>query len=164
MNETANTKNPRVAELMNTPGVVKEAARQAKEQAELLIRAEQRRIKITEYTSTLVGGTAAKPFGLPVPADEVVEFLMSLDDEHGDWAMRILTQAHNAAIEFAERGSNVKGAGSFIGKPQLPEWAKPLLQKWVEADMPVAEFFEKNPEIGGTVHDYNLTEFVNKEK
>lgn len=159
------TKNPKMAELLNSPAAVQEIARRSTEQAELTLKTERRRTQVAEFASQLVGGTVEKPYGLPVPVGDVVEFVLAvdaLDSRLADAAMMLLTTARKAAIDFAEHGTNIGGDGSFIGKPKLPTWLKPYYETWLKSGKSPKDFFEANAaELAGqTEKDFNLAEFA----
>lgn len=162
---TPESRSVSIQELLNTPAAIQELGRLAEEKAKDMVRTDKRKSHVVEFASTLVGGTREKPFGLAVPADEVVAFLLSLTEAQQKAAERLLTKALEAAIDFAEHGYNVGGGeGSFIGKPSLPNWAKPMLAGWLQEGHSIKEFFAINGDELGAAKDYNLSEFAEMEK
>jgi len=163
MNDT--TVNPNIADLLKTPEAIAELGRQANDKAQELVQADRRKREVVEFASTLVGGTKEKPFGLPVRADDVVQVLLSLPIPQAKAVEKLLTMALNAAIDFAEHGYAYAADGALMnsGKPHLDNTMKTYLSQWLANGQTVAGFFEQNPELGA-MNDYNLAEFVEKQK
>lgn len=148
--------SPNLRELLNTPEAIEELGQQATKIAQDAIRAEQRKMHVVEFTSKLVGGTKDKPFGLRVKPHELVAFLLSLNETQAKFAEKVLADALDAAIDFAEHGYDSEG---FIQKPRLPGSILPYARQWVDAKKPLSEFFAQNPELG-PADQYNLVEFM----
>jgi len=161
--------NPAIRELLKTPEAVAELGRIAEERAQIAIQSERRQRDVVEFASTLVGGTKDKPFGLPVPAEDVVSVLLSLPEKQEKAVRLLLMKTLNAAINFAERGYSGAGAwnedeeGVFNPKPKLGEPYRRYLSQWVAAGKNVDDFFAANPELG-TQKEYNVSEFTKKGK
>lgn len=153
------TVNPSILEFLQTPEGVQELGRQAELKAQEAIQAEKRKIYVMEFASTLVGGTPKAPFGLPIKADEVVALLLSLPENQAKAVEMMLTKTKQAVIAFKEAGFS----GEFNVNPRLPEAFRPSLQMWIGAGRDIKSFFEANTELG-KADDYNLNEFIPKEK
>ena len=146
---------------MKTPAAVLELGRLADEKAKAMIAASKRKQHVVEFAATLVGGTRERPFGIPgMRADEITTLLLSLPEKQALKVEKLLSKALDGAIDFAERG--ISGDG-FFHKPQLPDAVQAYARQWVKAGKPIAEFFVQNPEVG-KAEDYDLAEFVQKEK
>lgn len=146
--------NLAMSELLRTPEAILELGRMAELKAQEFLAVERRKIDVVEFASTLVGGTKDKPFGLPIPASEVVELLLSLEPAQAEAVKRILTKTLNA-VNFAEKGLD----GEFLfGRPRLPAEFRQSLQLWVDEGKTVESFFKANVELGKAT-DFNLSEF-----
>jgi hypothetical protein len=126
-----------------------------------LVAVEQRKSHISATVANLTGGTQSNPHGLPIPADELVEFMTSLTpDQQAKFeglAGRIVS---SGLVDFAEHGSSRTQTGIAI----LPAEMAEQLKKWLAVKgATIDEFFKVNAVELGAMADYNLTEFV-KEK
>jgi hypothetical protein len=116
---------------------------------------------IAELSSRLTGGTDANPRGLPIQSDELVEFLTSLSPEMQAKAESIFSRiSESGLVDFKERGSSRVQTGTAILPPEMAE----PLSKWIEEGLKIDEFFKANAAELGVQADYNLTEFLGKEK
>lgn len=142
-----------VAELMKSPEAIAELERLATERAAELLKAEQLKSKVAEFSAKLTGGVVA----LAMKADDITADLLSFSD--AEKVMELLGKVFEAkVVNFQERGSN----GKTESKLPFPAELKTYMQKWVEAGNTPESFFEVNPEIG-LAADYDLAEFA-KEK
>jgi hypothetical protein len=124
------------------------------------IATEQRQAHVTELCSRLTGGTEAHPMGLPIPTDELAEFLTSLSPEAQAKAEGLLSRIHEAGlISFSERGSSRTQVGTAVMPPEMAVH----LKSWIAAGQTIEEFFKANAVELGAMADYNLAEFA-KEK
>lgn len=142
-----------VAEFMQTPEAIAELEKRATEKAAELLKAEQLKSKVAEFSAKLTGGAVA----LSLKAEDITADLLSFSDV--DKVMSFVDKIVDAKIvDFQERGTN----GVSNAKEKLPAELKQYMVKWVEAGKTPESFFEVNPEIG-LASDYDLTEFA-KEK
>ena len=146
--------NPTLTELLKTPEAVQELGKMAELKAQEFVKAEMRKKEIVEFASTLVGGSADSPYGLPVKASEVVALLLSLPPAQSEAVQMLLTKTMKATVNFMETGLN----GDFNAHPRLPEIYKPSLNMWLESGKDIKSFFAQNVELGSE-KDYNLSEF-----
>jgi len=149
--------SPNLIELLETPEAVQELGRRAQAIADDRVQAEMRKQKIVEFASTLVGGTKDFPYGVPVPAEDVVALLCSLPPQQAE-AVQIMLSKTMKAINFKEMGFS----GEFNAHPRVPEQYRPMLKTWLEAGNDLSSFFTTNPEVGKE-EDFNLREFLPKE-
>lgn len=148
------TASPTMTELLRTPEAVLELGKMAELKAQEFLAVERSKVDVVEFASTLVGGTKDKPYGLPIPASEVVEVLLSLPDGQREAVKRLLTKTLNA-VNFAEKGYD----GEFLfGRPRLPVEYRQSLQMWLDAGKTADSFFKENVELGKAT-DFNLSEF-----
>jgi hypothetical protein len=111
---------------------------------------EQRKAEVIEFARTVTGK------GIPVPADDLTAFLSSLTADQLGSAKAILAKiAETGTIDFVEHGHS----RTLSGAQPLPDWAKPLLAKWIEAGNELSGFFSANAVELGNQSDYNLSEF-----
>jgi hypothetical protein len=157
---------PNLAELVaSDPGIAAQVRELVQAQVKAGVDAELSRVKrethVTELCQRLTGGTDAHPQGLPVKADELQAFLLSLDDPQRERAEALLASVQEKGlVSFTEAGHSRPVAGGT----QLPDWAKAELQKFITAGYTVSEFFVHNgPELG-EMADYNLSEFTEKKE
>jgi hypothetical protein len=129
--------------------------------AELRIAESARKTHISELCARLTGGSNEHPTGLPIANDELAAFLASLDPDKQATAETLFSRIHDAGlINFAEKGSSRTQTGNQI----LPaEMAAPL-NRWIADGNTVEQFFKVNGAELGTMADYNLTEYLGKEK
>jgi hypothetical protein len=147
--------NPTLTELLKTPEAIQELGKMAELKAQEFVKAEMRKKEIVEFASTLVGGSADSPYGLPVKASEVVALLLSLPPAQSEAVQMLLTKTMKATVNFMETGFN----GDFNAHPRLPEIYKPSLNMWLAAGKSIDSFFAENVELGSE-KDYNLSEFI----
>lgn len=146
-----------VAELMQTPEAIAELERLANERAEGLLKAEQLKTKVAEFTRKL---TAEGEYGLAIKADDIASRILALPE--AEKVMELLSMVADAKIaNFAERGHGGKNDDEVTGG-KLPEPIQALLQQWVDAGKEAEEFFAVNPELG-QASDYDLSAYK-KEK
>lgn len=136
--------NPKVAQLIQERAEAKiELARAADEIAQFSVR---------------MAGDEEK--GLPVSADKLEKFLLSLTPEQYAEASEILE--HIAKVGFVsleEKGHSKELEGT---KP-LPEHIEKALKLSLDGGISVDDFFEANAADLGAQSDYDLSEFVEKE-
>jgi hypothetical protein len=120
-----------------------------------MIEREQRKNHILDFSRTVTGK------GLPVTGEDLTAFLSSLTAEQLKQAEAIFTKvADTGAVDFTEHGHSKVVAGA----QSLPEPIKASLKAWTDAGQTVEEFFKVNAVELGSQADYNLTEFMPKEK
>lgn len=153
--------NPDLKELLGNGAGLEELGARAQEIAKNAIDAEKRKHKIVEFAARIAGGTKAKPFGLKVRPADLVALLVSLPEKQGNAVMQILEQSLDAAIDFAQHGIDGEG---FANKPELPELLKKYAREFCAIEGNTIEgFFNANPEAG-KLDDFNVAEFIPKEK
>jgi len=141
------------AELMKSPEAIAELERRTNERVAELLKAEQLKKKVAEFSAKLTGGIVA----LAMKADDITADLLSFSD--AEKVMELLGKVFDAkVVNFQERGSN----GKIEGKLPFPAELKGFMTKWIEAGKTPESFFEVNPEVG-LASDYDLAEFA-KEK
>jgi hypothetical protein len=129
--------------------------------AEAQIATESRRVHIADLSASLTGGTDARPQGLPIPVDELAEFLTSLSPEAQAKAEGILSRIHEAGlIDFKEHGSSRVQTGIAVFPPEMAA----QLTIWQAAGQTIEDFFKVNAVELGAMADYNLTEFIKENK
>jgi hypothetical protein len=142
-----------MAEFMQTPEAIAELEKRATERAAELLKAEQLKMKVADFSAKLTGGTIA----LAMKADELTADLLSFTD--AEKVMEFVGKIMEAKlVDFQEHGTS----GTSEVKQTLPETLKPYMQTWVAAGNTPESFFTVNPEIG-LASDYELAEFT-KEK
>jgi len=150
---TVMTEQMNVAELMQTPEAIAELEKRTSDRVAELLKAEQLKTKVAEFSAKLTGGAIA----LSMKADDITAALLSFSD--AEKVMEFLGKVMDAKIvDFQEKGYS----GKSEQKQALPAEFKPWLKKWVDAGKTPESFFEVNPEIG-LAADYDLAEFA-KEK
>ncbi len=152
--------NPELLELLGNGAGLEELGAKAAEIAQDAIKAEKRKHSLVEFAARIAGGTKAKPFGLKVRPADLVALLVSIPEKQGNAVMKILEQSLDAAIDFAQHG--IDGDG-FLNKPELPEPFKKYAYEFCATGATIADFFKANPEVG-KMDDFNLADFVQKEK
>lgn len=142
-----------VAEFMQTPEAIAELEKRASEKAAELLKAEQLKSKVAEFSAKLTGGQVA----LSMKAEDITAALLSFSDAEKvmDFIGKI---AEAKLVDFQEKGS----AGTKEQKQAFPAELKSFMAKWVDAGKTPESFFDVNPEVG-LAADFDLTEFV-KEK
>jgi len=135
----------------------------AKEMTEVMLAEEiekvERKGKVTELCSKLVGGTDEKPQGLPVKRSDLEEFLLSLDTEQQDKAEAILNKVYdNGLVGFGELGHSKRQSGMT----PLPKF---YVDKINSGELELADL--SNPVIAtdlGDIADYDLSELKEKQE
>jgi len=159
------TPAPSLAELMKAdPSISKDVNELVTARVKDGIKAELARIQrdheVSELAARLTGGTEDKPRGIPVPADELSAFLLSLDDQAREKAEAIFNKiVETGTVEFGELGHSKQ----VKGKTPFPEVMKPSLLSWLGAKGTIAEYFTVNAAELGNAADYDLSEFKEKE-
>lgn len=142
-----------VAEFMQTPEAIAELEKRTGERVAELLKAEQLKSKVAEFSAKITGGTVA----LAMKADDISAALLSFSDT--EKVMEFLGKVLEAKlVDFQEKGS----AGTNEQKQSFPAELKSFMQKWVDSGKTPESFFDVNPEVG-LAADFDLTEFV-KEK
>lgn len=153
--------NPELVELLGKGADMEELGAKAQEIAQNAIKAEKRKHRLVEFAARIAGGTKAKPFGLKVRPADLVALLVSLPEKQGNAVMKILEQSLDAAIDFAQHG--IDGDG-FMNKPELPDHIRRYAREFCAVEGNTIEaFFQANPEVG-KLDDFNVAEFIPKEK
>jgi hypothetical protein len=142
-----------VAELMQTPEAIAELEKRTGERLAELLKAEQLKSKVADFSAKLTGGTIA----LAMKAEDITAALLSFSDTEKvmDFIGKVM---ETKLVDFQEHGTS----GKQESKQALPAELKPYMVKWVEAGKTAESFFTVNPEIG-LASDYDLAEFA-KEK
>lgn len=143
-----------IAKLAEDPKV----AQLIQERAEAKIELAKAEAEIVQFSKKMAGDEGK---GLPVPQDKLEKFLLSLSPEQYEEAHEILEHiAKTGLVSLEEKGHSEKIKGN---KP-LPEHMKVALTRDIKAGMSIDNFFEANAVELGAQSDYDLTEFVEKEK
>lgn len=151
--ESSMSESVDVAELMKSPEAIAELERLANERAAELLKAEQLKSKVAEFSAKLTGGAVA----LSMKADEISAALLSFAEPEN--VMDFIGKVMEAKlVNFQESGTN----GKTEGKTEFPKELRPFMQTWLAAGKTPESFFDANPEIG-LAADYDLAEFA-KEK
>ena len=145
---------PTVAELMKAPEAIAELDRLANERAAELVKANERKAKISEFAAKLTGGEKGKGNGIAVKAEKVEAVLLALPAESQADMMALLEVTLTKTVDLIEHGHGAE----FENKTELPAQIKPALAEWVKAKRTVKSFFEVNPEAG-KYEQYDLAEF-----
>ena len=121
-----------------------------------------RQAHITDLCNRLAGGSTSCPRGLPIPAAELAVFLSSLSGDAQTAAEGILSRIVEAGlVDYKEHGSSRTQQGNALLAPEMSA----QLSKWLETPgNTIDEFFKINAVELGARADYNLTDFVGKEK
>jgi len=132
----------------------------ATELANVKLSAEKRQTHIAEFTARVAGGTAEKPVGLPIPADDLAKFMAALTPEAQEQLETILTRiVDSGMVDFKEHGSSLTQTGNAVLPPEIAV----QLKKWMEIKgNSIDEFFTVNAVELGAMADYNLSEFKEK--
>jgi hypothetical protein len=143
-----------VAELMKSPEAIAELERLAVERAAELLKAEQLKSKVAEFSAKITGGVIA----LSMKAEDITADLLSFNDAEKvmDFVGKIMEAK---LVDFQEHGKSA----SHKSKQPFPAEFKSFMNKWIEAGKTPESFFSVNPEIG-LASDYDLTEFVKENK
>jgi len=143
-----------VAEFMQTDEGIAELEKRANERAAELLKAEQLKTKVAEFSAKITGGVVA----LSMKAEDITADLLSFNDT--EKVMEFIGKIMEAKlVDFQEHGKS----GASEAKQAFPAELKPFMNKWVEAGKTPESFFSVNPEIG-LASDYDLTEFVKENK
>jgi len=154
------TSNLSVTELLKSPAVIGELARQADEIAKNRLNAEMRKNRAVEFVAEMTGGSEGSPYGLAIPSEELVALMLSLPDAQMQAVEKVLRVARKGAIDFSQHGVD----GVYPVKPQLPAEIIPLAQSWVSSGKSIDEFMAVNVEELGDPKQYDLSAFRKKEK
>jgi hypothetical protein len=141
---------------LSDPMVMAAVEKRAGEIAELKLAQAKRTADIAEFVTRLSAGTGGKaPI---IDGEKMTAFLAGLPDPTP--AMEIIRAvATTPRIDFTEHGHN----RVMTGTQPLPDNLKPILLSWLAAGKSKAEFFTVNAVELGTMEDYNLSEFTEKE-
>jgi hypothetical protein len=121
----------------------------------------RRESNIAEFSQAVTGGTNDHPRGLPVPADRINAFLLSLKPDQATEAQEIFESIqHGGLVEFNAKGHN----GRRKGIAELDADMSKLLTEWVENGGNMSEFFKTNADVLGDIEQYNLSVFNEKGK
>ena len=133
----------------------------AEERAAAILAEREHAAKVARLASRLTGGTADAPRGLPVEPARLSKFLQALSPELFSEAESILsTAAEKGLISFAEIGHS----RIVQGQTPLPESIKPILAEWLSRGLSLEKFFETNSVELGSMSDYDLSDYTNKER
>lgn len=143
-----------MAEFMKSPEAIAELEKRTVERAAELLKAEQLKSKVAEFSAKITGGVVA----LSMKAEDITADLLSFNDT--EKVMDFIGKIMEAKlVDFQEHGKS----GTSEAKQAFPAELKPFMNKWVEAGKTPESFFSVNPEIG-LASDYDLTEFVKENK
>jgi hypothetical protein len=143
-----------VAEFMQTPEVIAELEKRTSDRVAELLKAEQLKSKVAEFSAKLTGGQVA----LSMKAEDLSADLLSFSD--AEKVMTFIGKIMEAKlVDFQEKGS----AGVNKQKQTLPAELKQFMAKWVAAGKTPESFFDVNSELGLS-SDYDLAEFVTGDK
>lgn len=154
-------KNFTVDELLQTPEALEKLGMQAHEIAQKAIKAEARKLHAVNFAAEICGGTQERPFGLPIKATEIVSLLLSLPEAQAKAVEELLRATHLTAIDFAQHGFDSNG---YPMKPKLPEPIHGIAVNWIASGKSIEEFMKVNADELGAPEQYDLSEFVVKEK
>lgn len=153
------TSNLQVTELLKSPAIVSELARQADELAKQRLNAEMRKRRAIEFAAEMTGGTENSPYGLAITAEDLVALMLSLPEAQAQAVEKVFRAARLGAIDFSQRGID----GVYPTKPRLPESIAALARAWVSGGKTIDEFMEVNASELGDPRQYDLREFRKKE-
>lgn len=152
--ELATGDNKKMAELMQAKVV-----ELAEQQFNDMVANFERQRAVKELSKRLTGGTQDSPRGLPVPAEELDKFLLSLDPVQFESAQGILNHVvKTGLVEFSELGHGKVQASK--GQP-VPAELVGMVREAVGRGVDLNEWF-KVAELGNA-SDYDLSEFNTKE-
>jgi hypothetical protein len=154
------TQNLSVAELLKSPAVVQELARQADALAKERLNMEMRKRRAIEFAAEMTGGSENSPYGLAIPAEDLVSLMLSLTEAQMQAVEKILRTVRLGAIDFSRHGVD----GVYPVKPKLPEPIAALARQWVRSGKDIDEFMQVNSEELGDPRQYDLSEFRRKNK
>lgn len=152
--------NLQVTELLKSPAIMAELGRQADEIAKQRLNAEMRKRRAVEFAAEMTGGTENSPYGLTIPAEDLVALMLSLPDAQAQAVEKVLRVARLGAIDFTAHGAD----GVYPVKPVLPEAIADLARGWVANGRTIDEFMKVNATELGDPKQYDLSEFRKKEK
>ncbi len=144
---------------LNSESGVEELSKRAQAQATKIVNFEKRKQKVMDFASMVRGGTAKKPFGIPVRSNKLIGLLLRLNEKDSTEVMELISAVWKTAIDFQEHGF----AGELVTGKRLDKTFHELATKWVESGKPIQEFFTVNNDVLGDIGDYNVAEFM-KEK
>ena len=154
------TTNLSVSQLLKSPAVVSELARQADELAKERLNAEMRKRRAIEFAAEMTGGTDNSPYGLAIPAEDLVSLMLSLPESQMLAVEKVLRTARLGAIDFTAKGVE----GVYPMKPKLPEPIAEMAMGWVKGGRSIDEFMEANAPELGDAKQYDLSDFRKKDK
>lgn len=127
----------------------------ASTEAAQMIATIRRESTVTEFAQNVTAGTAETPRGLPVKADELKTWMLSLNPSQLNFAQKMLGDIQaSGVIEFRELGH-----GKILqGQKQVPDFARESLQAAIDAGSTPKEFFEL-AEMGDS-SEYDLSDFT----
>ena len=118
---------------------------------------EMRKLEAVSLSVEMVGGSVEIPHGLPVEADEMEKFLLSLNAEQYEVAKTMFSAIReNGLVDFEEAGADDPDKSE---KKQLSAPMKAVLRNSMSTGATVAEFFEINKSDLGEMSEYDLAEF-----
>jgi hypothetical protein len=153
--------SPEMLDFISSVDGAERIGEEAKLMAAKIVRREQRKTEVRDFAAQVMGGTADKPFGVPVKASELAAVLLSMPDRNRIFMQNVIMKLYDGAIDFARHGSGGLGGGAFAGK-QVPAAYRQTLKVWVDAGREAKDWFtEVAADLGlGEANDYNLSEFV----
>jgi polyhydroxyalkanoate synthesis regulator phasin len=145
-----------IAEFLQSGSGIDDLSKLATKKAEQTIFLEKRKSRIVEFASMIRGGTAQKPFGLPIKTHKLISLLLRIPPKESDEVMELITSVWKLSIDFQAHGFN----GELVsGKRLDPEFAI-LARKWVGSGKTIHDFFKVNADVLGDIAEYNISEFV----
>lgn len=153
--------NIQVSELLKSPSITAELARQAEELAQQRLNAEMRKRRAIEFAAEMTGGTDNSPYGLAIPAEDLVALMLSLPDAQAQAVEKVLRAARLGAIDFSQHGF---AGGYYPLKPKMPEEIAKVAREWVASGKSIDEFMAINAAELGDPKQYDLSEFRKKDK
>lgn len=154
--------SPEMLEFISSVEGAEKIGEEAKLMAAKIVRREQRKTEVRDFAAQVMGGTADKPFGVPVKASELAAVLLSMPDKNRIFMQNVIMKLYDGAIDFARHGYSGAGNGALIGKP-VPTQYREALKTWVDSGRDAKEWFAvvgADLEGLGEASDYNLSEFV----
>jgi hypothetical protein len=151
---------PAVVDL-SSPEIAQLIDARAEERATAMLAQREHAANIISLSARLIGGTSDVPRGLPVAQEELTAFLSALPADQYPKAEAILSRIlHAGLVNYQEQGHSRE----LQGTKELPDVIRPMLRSWLKAGKELSEFFQVNSVELGAQSDYNLTDFVSKEK
>jgi hypothetical protein len=122
----------------------------------------RRKSDIAEFSQSITGGTPDYPRGLPVAADKVNAFLLSLKPDQAVEAQEIFSAIQRTGLtEFNARGHDGRRTGGTV---ELDAPIAESLKDWIASGQSVSEFFKVNANVLGDQEQYNLNAFRSAEE